>query len=212
MVEFWRKWVDAYPIISIEDGLAEGDWEGWKQLTSALGDRVQLVGDDLFVTNTEFLERGIAEGAANAILIKVNQIGTLTETLRGHRAGPAQRLQLRHLAPLRRDRGHLHCRSRGRHPRRPDQDGQRQPHRPHCQVQSAAAHRRGPGGQRRVPRPGRILSMRFKLVLGALLLAGAVYFALFGGDYSLLELQRIKQELSQEHARLEVRPRRRSPD
>ena len=81
MVEFWRRWVDAFPIVSIEDGLDEGDWEGWQQLTAAVGDRVQLVGDDLFVTNTEFLGRGIAENAANAILIKVNQIGTLTETL-----------------------------------------------------------------------------------------------------------------------------------
>jgi enolase 1/2/3 len=81
MIDFWRKWVDEYPIISIEDGLDEGDWDGWKQMTTELGDRVQLVGDDLFVTNTEFLGRGIAEGSANAILIKVNQIGTLTETL-----------------------------------------------------------------------------------------------------------------------------------
>jgi hypothetical protein len=81
MVEFWRGWVDKYPIVSIEDGLDEGDWDGWTQLTTALGDRVQLVGDDLFVTNTEFLRRGIDQGAGNAILIKVNQIGTLTETL-----------------------------------------------------------------------------------------------------------------------------------
>ena len=81
MVDFWRGWVDKYPIISIEDGLNENDWEGWKQLTSAIGERVQLVGDDLFVTNTQFLKRGIEEGAGNAILIKVNQIGTLTETL-----------------------------------------------------------------------------------------------------------------------------------
>jgi enolase len=81
MVDFWTRWVDAYPIVSIEDGLDEDDWIGWKQLTEAVGDRVQLVGDDLFVTNTERLARGIADGAANAILIKVNQIGTLTETL-----------------------------------------------------------------------------------------------------------------------------------
>jgi enolase len=81
LVGFWRDWVDRYPIVSIEDGLNEGDWEGWKELTQSIGDRTQLVGDDLFVTNTEFLERGIKEGAANAILIKVNQIGTLTETL-----------------------------------------------------------------------------------------------------------------------------------
>jgi enolase len=81
MAAFWTDWVDRYPIVSIEDGLDEGDWEGWKQLTTRVGDRVQLVGDDLFVTNTEFLARGIAESAGNAILIKVNQIGTLTETL-----------------------------------------------------------------------------------------------------------------------------------
>jgi len=73
--------MEEYPIVSIEDGLAEDDWEGWAQLTKALGDRVQLVGDDLFVTNTERLQRGIEQGVANAILIKVNQIGTLTETL-----------------------------------------------------------------------------------------------------------------------------------
>ena len=81
MVEFWRTWVERYPIVSIEDGLDESDWDGWRALTSAIGDRVQLVGDDLFVTNTEFLQKGIETGAGNAILIKVNQIGTLTETL-----------------------------------------------------------------------------------------------------------------------------------
>jgi enolase len=73
-------WCERYPIITIEDGMAENDWEGWKQLTDALGDRVQLVGDDLFVTNTKLLQRGIDEGVANSILIKINQIGTLTET------------------------------------------------------------------------------------------------------------------------------------
>jgi enolase len=81
MVEFYSSWVDRYPIASIEDGLDENDWDGWTKLTAAIGDRVQLVGDDLFVTNTEFLRRGIESGAGNAILIKVNQIGTLTETL-----------------------------------------------------------------------------------------------------------------------------------
>jgi len=80
-VDFLAAWVNDYPIVSIEDGMAEDDWEGWKLLTQKLGDRVQLVGDDLFVTNTEILARGIAEGAANAILIKPNQIGTLSETL-----------------------------------------------------------------------------------------------------------------------------------
>ena len=80
MVAYYEMLVDKYPIVSIEDGLAEDDWEGWKLLTDALGKKVQLVGDDLFVTNTERLERGIREGIANSILIKVNQIGTLTET------------------------------------------------------------------------------------------------------------------------------------
>ena len=81
MVRFWADWVRQYPIISIEDGMAEDDWKGWKLLTDALGKKIQLVGDDLFVTNTERLARGIREGIANSILIKVNQIGSLTETL-----------------------------------------------------------------------------------------------------------------------------------
>ena len=81
MIDLYRRWLDSYPIVSIEDGLAEDDWEGWAAMTAALGDRVQLVGDDLFVTSTERLARGIESHIANAILIKVNQIGTLTETL-----------------------------------------------------------------------------------------------------------------------------------
>jgi enolase len=91
MVDFWKSWSDQFPIISIEDGLAENDWDGWKLLTDTIGDRVQLVGDDLFVTNTERLAEGIAKGVGNSILIKVNQIGTLTETLdaieMAHKAG-----------------------------------------------------------------------------------------------------------------------------
>ncbi|MEO0896603.1 MAG: phosphopyruvate hydratase [Bacteroidota bacterium] len=81
MVDFWKGWCEKYPIVSIEDGLDENDWEGWAQLTSTLGDKVQLVGDDLFVTNTSFLQRGINENVGNSILIKVNQIGSLTETI-----------------------------------------------------------------------------------------------------------------------------------
>lgn len=81
MAAFWKDWCDQYPIISIEDGMAENDWDGWKVLTDEIGARVQLVGDDLFVTNTAFLQKGIELGVANSILIKVNQIGTLTETL-----------------------------------------------------------------------------------------------------------------------------------
>jgi enolase len=81
MVEFWTNWVEKFPIISIEDGMQEDDWDGWKKMTDSVGDKIQLVGDDLFVTNTTRLARGINEGIGNSILIKVNQIGTLTETL-----------------------------------------------------------------------------------------------------------------------------------
>ena len=81
MVAYWKDWTERYPIISIEDGMAENDWEGWKSITEQIGASVQLVGDDLFVTNTSFLRKGIELGVANSILIKVNQIGTLTETL-----------------------------------------------------------------------------------------------------------------------------------
>ena len=81
LVDFWKDWSERYPIVSIEDGLAEDDWSAWKSLTDKIGDKVQLVGDDLFVTNTERLQRGINEGIANSILIKVNQIGSLSETI-----------------------------------------------------------------------------------------------------------------------------------
>jgi enolase len=81
MIEFYERLVSKYPIRSIEDGLSEDDWEGWQRLTQRLGDRVQIVGDDLFATNTERLTKGIESGTANSILIKVNQIGTLTETI-----------------------------------------------------------------------------------------------------------------------------------
>jgi enolase len=91
MVDFWKKWTEKYPIVSIEDAMDENDWEGWKKLTDAIGDKVQLVGDDLFVTNIERLAKGIEEGVANSILIKVNQIGTLSETIEAvnmaHKAG-----------------------------------------------------------------------------------------------------------------------------
>ncbi|MEN6392260.1 MAG: phosphopyruvate hydratase [Anaerolineaceae bacterium] len=91
MVAFWKSWVDQYPIVSIEDGLAQDDWEGWKMLTKELGDRIQIVGDDLLVTNPERVRKAIKEKAANALLVKLNQIGTLTETIEAvetcHRAG-----------------------------------------------------------------------------------------------------------------------------
>ena len=112
MVSFYKEWVEKYPIISIEDGLAEDDWDGWLKLTQAIGDKVQLVGDDLFVTNTKRLKQGIDSGTANSILIKVNQIGTLSETLdainmakeagytavMSHRSGETEDTTISHLA------------------------------------------------------------------------------------------------------------------
>ena len=145
MVKLYQDWVRQYPIISIEDGLAEGDWEGWKALTSALGTQVQLVGDDVFVTNPEILRRGISEKIANALLVKLNQIGTVSETLDAvamardanyasvisHRSGETEDTTIADLAV-----GHQ-CRS--------DQDRIGQPHRPCCQIQPAASHRGAAG-------------------------------------------------------------------
>jgi enolase len=85
MIDYWSNWVRQYPIVSLEDGMSENDWDGWKTLTDELGKKIQLVGDDLFVTNPEILQKGIDKGVANSILIKVNQIGTLTETLEAMR-------------------------------------------------------------------------------------------------------------------------------
>ena len=85
MVDFWSRWVDAYPLLSVEDALDENDWDGWRRLTSALGHRLQVVGDDLFVTNPQRIRRGVEQGIGNALLVKVNQIGTLTETLEAMR-------------------------------------------------------------------------------------------------------------------------------
>lgn len=112
MVNFWKEWTEKYPIISIEDGMAEDDWEGWQMLNAAIGDRVQLVGDDLFVTNVKRLQMGIDKSAANSILIKVNQIGSLTETINAvrladihsmtsimsHRSGETEDTTIAHLA------------------------------------------------------------------------------------------------------------------
>jgi len=81
LIEFYAQWASKYPLISLEDGMSEGDWSGWKSLTQRLGDKIQIVGDDVFVTNTKILAKGIEEGVANSILIKLNQIGTVTETL-----------------------------------------------------------------------------------------------------------------------------------
>ncbi len=112
MVDYWKNWTDKYPIVSIEDGMAEDDWDGWKLITKVLGDKIQLIGDDLFVTNVNRLQRGIDEKAGNSILIKVNQIGTLTETINAvrladinsmtsiisHRSGETEDTTIAHLA------------------------------------------------------------------------------------------------------------------
>ena len=92
LVEFWKEWVDKYPIVSIEDGFDEDDWDGWKALHKELGNKIQIVGDDLFVTNVKRLQRGIDEGSANSILIKVNQIGTLTETINAVQLATSNRM------------------------------------------------------------------------------------------------------------------------
>ena len=128
MVAFWKDWVDRYPVVSIEDGMDENDWDGWKVLTDEVGGKIQLVGDDLFVTNTAILKQGIERGAANAILIKVNQIGTLTETLEAiamaREAGYAWVV----FAPLGRNRRHHDRRFGGGVLFGADQDGFAVPH------------------------------------------------------------------------------------
>ena len=141
IVRYYADLISRYPIVSIEDGCAEDDWETWKLLTATLGKKIQIVGDDLFVTNPERLRRGIDEGSANAILVKVNQIGTLSETLEtveiAHRAGWTRR----HEPPLGRDRGCHHRRPRGGHQLRPDQDRQPGAQRPHREIQPAYPNR-----------------------------------------------------------------------
>jgi enolase len=140
-VDYLARWVEAYPIVTIEDGMAEGDWDGWELLTARLGRRVPLVGDDLFVTNTEILQHGIARGAANSILIKPNQIGTLTETLAAiemaEKAGYASVVSHRSGETG----GHDDRRPQRMHGRDPDQDRLSVPLGPHGQVQPAAPDR-----------------------------------------------------------------------
>ena len=156
MTKYLANLVARFPIVSIEDGMAEDDWQGWKALTDAIGGKCQLVGDDLFVTNTERLAQGIEQRIANSILVKVNQIGSLTETFDAVAMAQRAGLHGRDLAPLGRDRGRHHRRHRGRHQRRPDQDRLAVALRPHRQVQPADPHRGGAGrrgalcGQERV--------------------------------------------------------------
>ncbi len=164
MAEYWADLAGRYPIVSIEDGMDEQDWDGWKALTERLGDRLQLVGDDLFVTNTERLRRGIETGVANSILIKVNQIGTLTETFEAIEMARERRLHRRDEPPLRRDRGRHDRRPRGRDRMRPDQDRRPLALGPGREVQPAAADRGAAGRTGRAGSfPGPV-SLRTRLI------------------------------------------------
>ena len=133
---------ERYPIVSIEDGMDENDWAGWQGLTARIGGQVQLVGDDLFVTNTAILERGIREAAANAILIKFNQIGTLSETFAAIRMAREAGFGCVISPSFGGDRRHHHCRPGGCDRCRADKDGQPEPLGSGCQIQSPAAYRR----------------------------------------------------------------------
>ena len=158
MVRFYEDLVKKYPIISIEDGLAEDDWAGWKLLTDALGAKVQIVGDDLFVTNRKRLEIGITKGIANSILIKLNQIGTLTETLETIQTAKEAGYTTVVSAPFRRNGGQHHGRRCRCRQLRADQKRLPLPQRKAGQIQPASADRRGTGRRRRLPRPGRFFT------------------------------------------------------
>ncbi|AIP33975.1 hypothetical protein DR64_7950 [Paraburkholderia xenovorans LB400] len=138
--DYLANLADKFPIVSIEDGMHESDWAGWKTLTDKLGKKIQLVGDDLFVTNTRILKEGIEKGIANSILIMINQIGTLTGNFRGDRNGQARRLHGCDLASFGRNRRFDDCGYRRRSERRADQDGFAVAFGPHFEVQPVAAH------------------------------------------------------------------------
>ena len=145
MVKFWADWARQYPIVSLEDGLAEDDWEGWKMLTDELGSKIQLVGDDIFVTNIELLaaRHRRRRGQLDPDQGQPDRLGQRDH--RRHQPGARERLHRGHLAPLGRNRRHLHRRPGGGHRRGPDQDRLGLAHRPHRQVQPVAAHRRRTG-------------------------------------------------------------------
>ena len=190
LVDFYRKLCEQFPIVSIEDGLAENDWDGWKALTQALGKRVQLVGDDLFVTNTERIKDGIDEGRRQQRPGQGEPDRHADRDARRDRDGAPRRLDDDHLAPLGRDRGHVHRRPGGGDERRPDQDRLARAHRSRRQVQPAAAHR-GRAGRRRhlgrlprpalddpgVPLPPRFRPARVGLGEGIAAVSGAVRIA-----------------------------------
>ncbi len=152
MVAFWKSWVDQYPIVSIEDGLAQDDWQSWELMVKELGDRIQIVGDDLLVTNPERVRRAIKEKAANAL---AGQAEPDRFADRDHRSGrdlPARRLACGHLPPLRRDRRFDHRRPGGSLEHGPDQDWRSGPLGPGCQIQPVAAHRGNVGRHCRLRR------------------------------------------------------------
>ena len=152
LADYWADLAARYPIVSIEDGMDEEDWDGWKQLTERSATACSSSGDDLFVTNPERLRRGIEAGVANSILVKVNQIGTLTETLEAIAHGARGRLHGGDVAPLGRDRGRDDRRPRGGDGLRPDQDRRSLALGPRGEVQPAAADRGGAGRRtRRTP-------------------------------------------------------------
>ena len=153
MVEFWANWVRQYPIVSLEDGMAEDDWDGWKLLTEALGTKIQLVGDDMFVTNTERLAQGHREGHRQFDSDQGEPDRHADRNAGSHEDGRRRGLHLGGVAPVGRNRRPVHRRSRGGHQRRPDQDRLGQPHRSHREIQPAAAHRRGTGRRRAIRRP-----------------------------------------------------------
>ena len=174
MVDFYADWVSKYPIISIEDGLAEDDWEGWKLLTEKLGDKIQIVGDDLFVTNTERIERGI-EGKVGQLDAHQAQPDRHADRDAGRRAdGAARGLDGGRVAPQRRDRRHDHRRPGRGDQRRADQDRRAVPHRPRCQVQPAAAHRGRAGRDGGLRRQERVCAVKSNRLLGYQLLSYSV--------------------------------------
>ncbi len=142
LVAFYQEICSKYPIVSIEDGCSENDWVGWKKLTDVLGAKVQLVGDDLFVTNVEFLRKGIEQGVGNSILVKVNQIGSSNRNSGRNRASQRERLHRRDQPSIRRDRRHHHCRYCRGYQCRTDQNRITFTNRSYRQVQSTAANRR----------------------------------------------------------------------
>ena len=163
MVDLYADLTSRYPIVSIEDGLAEDDWDGWELLTERLGGRLQLVGDDIFVTNVDRIQEGIRRGVGNAVLMKLNQIGTLSETLDAIRLATASRVRERHLAPFGRDRGHDDLRPGGRRRLRADQDRCAGSFRPRVQVQPADPDRGGAGRLCPLSRPVGVRRARRRL-------------------------------------------------